>query len=137
MTRGCLEVCAEHANPAGIITKSALIERDVDVLVALAKGASLHVTVSIPFWDAERARAIEPFAPSPARRLRVVETLAKAGLSVGVNVAPVIPGLNDQDIPRILAASRAAGATSAGYVLLRLPGSVKAVFEEGCARRYR
>jgi DNA repair photolyase len=130
LTRGCLEVCVEHANPAGIITKSALIERDVDVLGALARVADVHVTVSIPIWDAERARAIEPFAPSPARRLRVIETLAKAGLAVGVNVAPIIPGLNDQDIPRILTAARDAGATSAGSVLLRLPGSVKQVFEE-------
>jgi DNA repair photolyase len=130
LTRGCLEVCVEHANPAAIITKSALVERDVDVLVSLGRVASAHVTVSIPFWDPERARAIEPFVPAPARRLRVVETLARAGISVGVNIAPVIPGLNDQDIPKILAAARDAGARSAGYVLLRLPGSVKAVFEE-------
>ena len=130
LTRGCLEVCVEHANPVGIITKSALIERDVDVLTALAQVASVHVTVSIPFWDAERARAIEPYVPTPARRLKVIETLAAAGISVGVNVAPVIPGLNDEDIPKILTAAREAGATYAGTVLLRLPGSVKAVFEE-------
>ena len=130
LTRRCLEVCVEFANPAGIITKSALIERDVDVLGALARVADVHVTVSIPIWDVERARAIEPFAPSPARRLRVIETLAKAGLPVGVNVAPIIPGLNDQDIPRILTAARDAGATSCGTVLLRLPGSVKDVFEQ-------
>jgi DNA repair photolyase len=130
LTRACLEVCVEHANPAAIITKSALVERDVDVLVALARVASLFVTVSIPFWDAERARAIEPYVATPARRLRVIETLAKAGLNVGVNVAPIIPGLNDQDIPKILAAARDAGATRAGCVLVRLPGSVKQVFEQ-------
>jgi DNA repair photolyase len=130
LTRGCLEVCVERANPAAIITKSALVERDIDVLSSLARVAAAHVTVSIPFWDPERARAIEPFVPTPARRLRIVETLARAGISVGVNVAPVIPGLNDQDIPRILTAARDAGASSAGYVLLRLPGSVKSVFEE-------
>src|SRR5689334_1556045 len=101
LTRGCLEVCVEHANPAAIITKSALIERDVDVLGALARVASVFVTISVPFWDPERARAIEPYAPTPARRLRAIETLARAGLSVGVNVAPIIPGLNDQDIPKI------------------------------------
>jgi len=130
LTRGCLEVCVEHANPAAIITKSALVERDVDVLGALARVASAFVTVSIPFWDPERARAIEPYVPTPARRLRVIETLAKAGLEVGVNVAPIIPGLNDQDIPKILAAARDAGATRAGCVLVRLPGPVKQVFEQ-------
>jgi DNA repair photolyase len=130
LTRACLEVCVEFANPAAIITKSALIERDVDVLVELARVASVYATVSIPFWDPERARAIEPYVATPARRLRVIETLARAGLSVGVNVAPIIPGLNDQDIPKILAAARDAGATRAGSVLLRLPGSVKQVFEE-------
>jgi DNA repair photolyase len=130
LTRGCLEVCVERANPAAIITKSALVERDIDVLSSLGRVAAAHVTVSIPFWDPERARAIEPFVPTPARRLRIVETLARAGISVGVNVAPIIPGLNDEDIPRILTAARDAGASSAGYVLLRLPGSVKSVFEE-------
>src|SRR3954469_4110900 len=130
LTRGCLEGCVEHANPAAIITKSALIERDVDVLVQLARVATVFVTISVPFWDPDRARAIEPYVPTPARRLRVIETLARAGLSVGVNVAPIIPGLNDQDIPKILAAARDAGARSAGHVLLRLPGPVKAVFEE-------
>jgi DNA repair photolyase len=130
LTRGCLEVCVERANPAAIITKSALVERDVDLLAELGRVAASHVTVSIPFWDADRARAIEPYVPTPARRLRVIETLAKAGVSVGVNVAPIIPGLNDQDIPRILAAAREAGARSAGHVMLRLPGSVKTVFEE-------
>ncbi|HMF44725.1 MAG TPA: PA0069 family radical SAM protein [Polyangia bacterium] len=130
LTRACLEVCVAAANPAAIITKSALVERDVDVLGELARVASVFVTVSIPFWDPERARAIEPYVATPARRLRVIETLARAGLPVGVNVAPIIPGLNDQDIPKILAAARDAGATRAGCVLLRLPGSVKQVFEE-------
>jgi DNA repair photolyase len=130
LTRGCLEVCVARANPAAVITKSALVERDVDVLTSLAAVAAAHVTVSVPFWDAAKARAIEPYVPSPARRLRVIETLARAGLSVGVNVAPIIPGLNDQDVPKILQAARDAGARSAGHVLLRLPGSVKAVFEE-------
>jgi DNA repair photolyase len=130
LTRACLEVCVAFANPAAIITKSALIERDVDLLVELGRVASAFVTVSIPFWDPERARAIEPYVATPARRLRVIETLARAGLAVGVNVAPIIPGLNDQDIPKILAAARDAGATRAGCVLVRLPGSVKQVFEE-------
>jgi DNA repair photolyase len=130
LTRRCLEVCAELGNPAGIITKAPLIERDLDVLQSLAAAAELHVTISIPFWDAESARAIEPYVATPQRRLRTVAALAERGLSVGVNVAPIIPGLNDQDIPRILTAAREAGARSAGYVLLRLPGSVREVFEQ-------
>ena len=128
LTRACLEVCLAHGNPVGVITKAPLIERDADLLVALAEKADVHVTISIPFWDKEQARAIEPYVATPERRLRIVETLAARGLSVGVNVAPIIPGLNDQDIPRILSAARDAGATSAGYVLLRLPGSVEQVF---------
>jgi DNA repair photolyase len=130
LTRGCLEMCADAANPAAIITKAPLVERDVDVLQTLTKVASVHVTVSIPIWDVERARAIEPYVATPQRRMRVIETLARAGVEVGVNVAPIIPGLNDEDIPRILTAARDAGATHAGSVLLRLPGSVKTVFEE-------
>jgi DNA repair photolyase len=130
LTRGCLEVCVETANPAGFITKSPLIERDLDLLTALGQVASAHVTVSVPFWDADKARAIEPYVATPLRRLHTIEKLARAGVSVGVNIAPVIPGLNDQDIPRVLTAAREAGASYAGFVLLRLPGSVKAVFEE-------
>lgn len=130
LTRGCLEVCADAANPAAIITKAPLVERDVDVLQTLTKVASVHVTVSIPIWDVERARAIEPYVATPQRRMRIIETLARAGVEVGVNVAPIIPGLNDEDIPKILSAARDAGATHAGSVLLRLPGSVKTVFEE-------
>jgi DNA repair photolyase len=126
LTRRCLEVCAAFGNPVGIITKAPLVERDAELIAAL--GAS--VTVSIPFWDPARARAIEPYVATPQRRMRIVETLARRGISVGVNVAPVIPGLNDEDIPAILSAARDAGASRAGLVLLRLPGSVKQVFEE-------
>lgn len=130
ITRACLEMCAKYRTPVGIITKSALVERDIDVLLAVQERASVHVTISIPFWNDEVARAIEPYTPTPARRLRVIKKLAEAGISVGVNVAPVIPGLNDADIAQVLGAAREHGATHAGYVLLRLPGSVKAVFEE-------
>jgi DNA repair photolyase len=128
LTRRCLEVCARHENPVGIITKAPLIERDIDVLLALRQRAEVHVTISIPFWDPDDARAIEPYVATPARRLRTIERLAAAGISVGVNVAPIIPGLNDEDLPRVLGAARAAGATSCGFVLLRLPGSVEQVF---------
>jgi DNA repair photolyase len=130
LTRGCLEVCRDYRNPAGIITKSALIERDVDVLVELQRLAPLHVTISIPLLDARKSRALEPGVASPSRRLRSIEVLARAGLDVGVNVAPLIPGLGDEDMPLILEAAAQAGARRAGLVFLRLPGPVKQVFEE-------
>jgi DNA repair photolyase len=130
LTRRCLEVCAEYRQPVGIITKAALIERDVDVLQELQRTARVHVSVSIPFWDPAIARAIEPYVATPQRRIAVIERLASAGIPVGVNVAPIIPGLGDEAIAQVLSAAREAGATSAGYVLLRLPGSVKQVFEE-------
>jgi len=130
LTRGCLEVCAEAGNPVGIITKAPLIERDLDVLQAIAANTAVRVIVSIPFWDPEKARAIEPYVATPARRVRIIRTLVDAGITVGVNVAPIIPGLNDAEIPNVLAAARDAGATSAGCVLLRLPGPVAQVFEE-------
>lgn len=130
LTRGCLEVCAEYRNPVGIITKAPLIERDLDVLQDLSRNARLHVSVSVPFWDQDKARAVEPYVATPKRRIQTIQRLAAAGLSVGVNVAPIIPGLSDQDIPNILTAAAEAGATSAGMVMVRLPGSVKQVFEE-------
>ncbi len=130
LTRGCLEVCIEHRTPAAVITKAPLCERDIDVLTELGRVAGAHVTISIPFWDRDKARAIEPYVATPERRLHIIEKLARAGIEVGVNVAPIIPGLNDEDIPRVLTAARESGATSAGFVLLRLPGPVKVVFEE-------
>jgi DNA repair photolyase len=130
LTRACLEVCAEYRNPVGIITKAPLIERDLDVLQDLNRAASASVTVSIPIWDREHAHAIEPYVATPQRRMKTIERLAAAGLDVGVNVAPVIPGLSDADIPQILEAAHAAGARRAGFVFLRLPGSVAQVFEE-------
>ena len=129
LTRGCLEICADYKNPAGIITKSPLVERDVDVLQRLAAVADLTVMISIPFWDAAKARAIEPYVATPERRIHTIEKLARAGIRVGVMVAPIIPGLNDEEMTKVLEAAAAAGATRAGTVLLRLPGSVKDVFE--------
>jgi DNA repair photolyase len=130
LTRGCLEVCADYRNPCSVITKSALIERDIDVLQSLARVTRVGVMVSIPFWDQDKARAIEPYVPTPLRRIRVIEALARAGIPVGVMVGPIIPGLNDEDVAEILTAARSVGATRAHHVLLRLPGSVKTVFEE-------
>jgi DNA repair photolyase len=130
LTRGCLAVCASYRNPVHVITKSALVERDIDILTDLAEHAHAGVTLSIPFIDAEVARAMEPYAPPPSRRIEAVRRLAAAGLSVSVNIAPVIPGLNDRDIVPILEAVREAGASGAAMVPLRLPGSVAEVFTE-------
>ncbi|MGO9835123.1 MAG: PA0069 family radical SAM protein [Polyangiaceae bacterium] len=130
LTRACLEVCAEYRNPAAIITKAPLVERDIDVLQEIARVARVAISVSVPFWDETRARAIEPFVTTPLRRLRTIERLASAGLQVGVMVAPIIPGLNDEDIGDILRAARDAGASYAASSLLRLPGAVKEVFED-------
>lgn len=130
LTRQCLEVCLEYRNPVGIITKAPLIERDLELLVALAEATELHVTVSVPFSDAEHARAMEPYVAPPLRRIETIRRLAEAGLSVGVNVAPVIPGLSDGEMPTVLERARAAGARHAGMILVRLPGPVAMVFEE-------
>jgi DNA repair photolyase len=129
LTRGCLEVCVEHQNPVHIITKSALVERDIDVLTRLHACASVGVSVSVTFWDAEVARAIEPYAPAPRRRIETIRRLSEAGIPVLLHIAPLIPGLADRDVIRILEAARKAGARSAIYTPVRLPGSVKEVFE--------
>lgn len=130
LTQGCLEVCLAYKNPVGIITKSPVVERDAELLAELAKKAGCRVSISIPFWNAETARAIEPGVTTPARRMRILETLAKAGVPVGISVSPIIPGLSDQDVPELLQRAKDAGATHAFYVLLRLPGAVATVFEE-------
>nr|WP_217440554.1 MULTISPECIES: PA0069 family radical SAM protein [unclassified Myxococcus] len=130
LTRACLEVCAEYRNPVGIITKGVLIERDLDVLQQISRDARLWVSISLPFHNAEVARAMEPYAASPQRRLLAIRRLAEAGLNVAVSVAPIIPGLNDEDIHRVLTAVREAGASRAHFTLVRLPGPVKDVFEE-------
>jgi DNA repair photolyase len=130
LTRGCLEVCAEYRNAVAIISKAPLIERDIDVLVRLHEVARVSVTISVPFWDPDKARALEPFVATPQRRIKTIERLAQAGLDVGVNIAPVVPGLGDEDIAETLHAAAAVGARRAGFIFLRLPGPVATVFEE-------
>jgi DNA repair photolyase len=130
LTRACLEVCLAYRNPCGVITRSAVIERDLDLLAELHREVGLSVTISIPFHDAAAAKLVEPFAPAPARRFQTIARLAAAGIPVGVNIAPVIPGLTDHEIPKILIDAREAGATRAHIIMLRLPGAVKQVFEE-------
>jgi DNA repair photolyase len=128
ITRGCLEILAEFRNPVGIITKNHLVTRDIDLLQELVRHDAAFVTISITTLDAELARILEPRAASPKHRLEAVEQLAAAGIPVGVNIAPVIPALNDSEIPAILHAAARAGACSAAYVMVRLPYGVKDLF---------
>lgn len=130
LTRGCLEACLEYRNPVALITKAPLIERDIDLLLGLHERASVAVCVSIPFWNETNARAIEPYVATPRRRMTTVKRLVDAGLRVTVNVAPIIPGLNDEDMCAVLEAAKQAGASSASMIVVRLPGTVKEVFEE-------
>jgi DNA repair photolyase len=136
LTRECLGVCAEFRNPASIITKSALIRRDIDVLSALNQRARLHVSVSIAFADDAMARLMEPGAPPPSARFEAIRELSKAGIAVGVGIAPIIPGLNDGQIAEILRQAHAAGARWAFRTLLRLPSEVKDVFIQALEERF-
>jgi len=113
-----------------VISKSALVERDIDLFLALAEHARFGLSVSLAFSDNDSARAIEPWAPSPDRRFKLIESLAAAGIPVGVMCAPIIPGVNDRQMVGVLERAAAAGASWAGWVLLRLPGAVKQVFED-------
>jgi DNA repair photolyase len=130
LTRRCLEVCRDYQNPVHIITKGTLVERDIDVLRELHARASVGVSVSVTFWDAEVARIIEPYVPAPRRRIETIRRLSEAGIPVVVHVAPVIAGLSDRDMLPILKAAREAGARSAMMMPVRLPGSVAEVFEK-------
>ena len=134
LTRGCLEVAAEARQPLSIITKNALVLRDRDLLRDLAAENLVHVNVSVTTLDAALARSMEPRTSAPHARLRAVKELADAGVPVRVLIAPVIPGLNDSEMPAILAAAKAAGAGAAGFVLLRLPLTVAPVFREWLTR---
>jgi DNA repair photolyase len=136
LTRACLEVCRDRGNPVGVITKAALVARDADVLSEMAGRGLAQVTFSIPFADPVACRAIEPGAPPPARRFAAMAALHAVGVPVGVNIAPVIPGLNDRDIPELLKAARAAGASWASVMPVRLPGAVEAVFRERLAAAF-
>lgn len=130
LTRRCLEVCLARGNPVGVITKGALVRRDVDVLARLARGPGASVHISVPFADARIARLIEPYAPPPAKRFEAMRILAQAGIETGIAIAPLVPGLSDPDVPRLLEEAARAGARSAFLMLLRLPGEVETVFRE-------
>ncbi len=136
VTRGILAVLARCRHPVSIVTKSALIVRDIDLLEDLAKDRLVSVMLSITSLTDEIKRTLEPRAASPKGRLRTVAQLAERGIPVGVLVAPVIPAITDHEMEDILAAARQAGATSAGYVLLRLPHELKLLFREWLADHY-
>src|SRR3954470_21397064 len=130
LTRGCLEVCAELRHPIFIITKNALVTRDLDVLRELARYQCIGVHVSVTSLDSDLAGKLEPRASRPQARLQAIRELSAAGIPVGVMFAPAIPGLNDHEMAGVLEAAAEAGAKRAGYVLLRLPFAVKDVFTQ-------
>ncbi|WP_035382943.1 PA0069 family radical SAM protein [Ferriphaselus sp. R-1] len=136
ITRQVLEVLAECRHPLSIVTKSALVERDLDLLVDLARDGLVQVFLSVTTLDAELARTLEPRASSPRRRLQAVERLNAAGVPCGVLVAPVIPFLTDAELERILAAAFDHGARTAGYTLLRLPYELKDLFKDWLETHY-
>ncbi len=136
ITRGILGVLARCRHPVTIVTKSALVVRDIDLLTDLARDRLVSVMISITSLTNDIKRTLEPRAASPQARLRVVRQLAEAGIPVGVLVAPVIPAITDHEMEDILAAAKEAGAGSAGYVLLRLPHEVKILFREWLEEHY-
>lgn len=136
ITRSILEVLREFCHPVVIVTKSALVERDIEVLAPMAAEGLAEVFVSVSTLDPDIARQLEPRAAAPFRRVETLRRLVEAGIPCGVLVAPVIPFLNDKDIERILKQAAGAGVTRAGYQLLRLPYEVKDLFQDWLARRY-
>lgn len=128
ITRGCLEVALEARQPLGIITKNALITRDLDLLSEMARLRLVHVGISITTLDAELARQMEPRTSAPHARLRAIRELSSAGVPVRAMTAPMVPGLNDSELPKLLEAVAEAGAKSAGYTMLRLPYAVAPIF---------
>lgn len=136
ITRGIIEVLREFHHPLGIVTKSALVERDIDLLAPMAAEGLAEVFVSVTTLDQDLARQLEPRAAAPFRRIETLHRLAGVGIPCGVMAAPIIPFLNDKDIERILDQAAEAGATRAGYQLLRLPHEVKDLFQDWLERRY-
>jgi DNA repair photolyase len=130
ITRSILEVLLEFRHPVTIVTKGALIQRDIDILAEMAAARLACVTLSVTTLDRKLARVMEPRAATPQRRLETIAALAKAGVPTGVLSAPMIPALNDAEMEDILAAAKDAGAATAGYTMLRLPLELKALFKE-------
>jgi DNA repair photolyase len=136
ITRAVLEVLEAARHPVGIVTKSALVVRDVDILARMAEHGLVKVAISVTTLDRGVARKMEPRAATPPRRLEAIRALSAAGVPVGVMAAPIVPAINDSEIERILEAAREAGATEAGFVLLRLPLELKELFREWLATEF-
>jgi DNA repair photolyase len=136
ITRGLLETLLEFRHPVGIVTKSALVLRDLDLLKSLADQGLVKVAISITTLDGQLARGMEPRASTPMKRLAALEILAKAGIPTVVMMGPVIPGLNDSEIEQILRAARNSGAREAGYTMLRLPHGLKDIFKDWLAKEH-
>lgn len=136
LTRQCVEVFARSRNPITVITKSALVARDADLYAELAAYGAAHVAVSITTLDTEIARQMEPRAARPERRLEAIRALTRAGVPTSVMIGPVVPGLTDAEIPRILEAAAEAGARAASWIMLRLPRPVDALFDRWLAERF-
>jgi len=136
LTRRCLEVLAEFRNPVGIVTKNHLVTRDLDLLAELARHQAVVVYLSLTTLDASLTPKLEPRSSLPAHRLAAIRRLKEAGIPVGVMIAPIIPGLNDHEIPSLLAEAAQAGATAAGKVVLRLPFALKELFEGWLERHF-
>lgn len=130
ITRRCIEVFAEFRNPITIITKSALVLRDIDLFRELAEHEAISVSLSVTTLDADLQRVLEPRASSSLERLRAIEELSAAGIPTGVMVAPILPGLTESEMPAILEAAAAAGARWAGYIILRLPHGLRDLFDD-------
>lgn len=130
LTRRCIEVFAEFRNPITIVTKNALVTRDIDLLSALADVDAVSVALSIGTLDSALQRTLEPRASAIGERLRAIEALARAGIPTSAMLGPVIPGLTDHELPAILEAAKNAGATHASYIVLRLPYGLKALFDD-------
>jgi DNA repair photolyase len=136
LTRQCLEVLAEFRNPAAIVTKNHLVTRDIDLLSELARHNAAVVAVSLTTLDDDLRRLMEPRTSRPTRRLAAIERIAEAGIPVGVMTAPVIPGLNDHELPALISAAARAGAGFAAYTTVRLPHAVRPLFEDWLSRNY-
>lgn len=136
ITRGCLEVFASFRNPVGIITKNHLVTRDIDILGDLASDDAAMVNMSVTTLDHRLANKMEPRAATPIMRLRAIETLTKAGIPVNIMIGPVLPGLTEHEIPKILQSAADAGAQSAGFTMLRLPYGVKDIFQTWLKEHY-